>query len=262
MPGEERMKWLPNQGNFWHVRYVLGQFPPHPTTQTGYISALQCFYDFLIQQRLRKDNPAKTIGRPPALKGTPRPLDLEECVRYEAAAIELGLVHEMIAVFGLYQGFRRSESRKSQWSWFFPADGELWCDVHGKGGKIKRDHVHRRTRETLDRVRRAHNDPVWVFPSRVSYGAPIGGTTVSRIHRDICESAGLPEKVTLHQLRHSYATYLGEIAGAPLEVVQLGMRHSDPRSTEIYMQLLPKKLVPYHERLTYGPPLSVQKAEG
>lgn len=237
-------------GDVRTLRYVLGQFSPHPTTQTGYISAIQAFYDFLISQGLRKDNPARQVGRPPTLKRAPRPLPEDACALYEKAAIELGLPHEGLAVLGLYQGWRRSEIRNSQWAWFFSADGLLWCDVSGKGGKTARVHVHDRTAEYLERLRRAHNDPVWLFPSPIRHGRPIGGTWMSNAHRRICELAGIDEHVALHQLRHSYATYLRR-AGADQAVVQLGLRHSDPKSTAIYMQVFPDELARAHRRLRY-----------
>jgi integrase/recombinase XerD len=232
------------------LRFVLGRFPPHPTTQTGYISAIQAFYDFLMVQGLRKDNPARQIGRPPMLKHAPRPLPEDACFRYEQAAIELGLVYETIAALGLYQGWRRSEIRLSQWSWFFAADGLLWADVVGKGAKVARVHVHDRTANLLPRLRGAHNDPVWLLPSPLRHGAAISGTWMSGAHHRICEVAGIPIETALHQLRHSYATYLRR-AGADQAVVQLGLRHADPKSTAIYMQVFPDELARAHNGLRY-----------
>jgi integrase/recombinase XerD len=237
-------------GDVRTLRYVLGKLSPHPTTQTGYIAALQAFYDFLIAQGLRKDNPARTVGRPPTLKHAPRPLELNACSRYEAAAVDLGLCYETIAILGLYQGWRRSEIRHARWNWFFQADGRTWCDVTGKGSKVARVPIHTRTEGLLMRLRTAHNDPVWLLPSPFRSGRPIGGTWMSNAHHRICEQAGLPITLRLHQLRHSYATYL-RAAGADQALVQLGLRHSDPKSTAIYMQVFPEELARAAERLSF-----------
>lgn len=234
------------------LRYVLGKVSPHPTTQTGYIAALQAFYNYLIAQGLRKDNPAKTVGRPPTLKHVPRPLELEACARYEYAAIWLGLQYELIAVLGLYQGWRRSEIRFARWSWFFKADGRTWCDVTGKGGKTERVPVHPRTDTLVGRVRAAHNDPIWLLPSPLRLGEPVGGTWMSNAHHKICEKAELPLNLRLHQLRHSYATYL-RAAGADQAIVQRGLRHSDPKSTQIYMHVFPEEVAEYQARLDFRP---------
>lgn len=239
-------------GDVQTLRFVLGKMSPHPTTQTGYIAALQCFYDFLISQGLRRDNPAKTIGRPPTLKHLPRPLELQACEKYEVAAIELGLPFETIAVLGLYQGWRRSEIRRAQWSWFFPADGRVWCDVTGKGSRIGRVPIHSRTQELLRRLRRAHNDPVHLLPSPLRQGEPVGGTWMSTAHHKICAAAGLSIDLRLHQLRHSYATYMRNVAGADAALVQKGMRHSDPKSTQIYMEVFDEQLADVQERLHYS----------
>lgn len=235
-------------GDVRTLRFVLGRLSPHPTTQTGYIAALQAFYDFLIQQGLRKDNPAKAVGRPPTLRHAPRPLEMEACRKYETAAIELGVAHETLAIFGLYQGWRRNEIRTARWAWFFQADGRTWCDVTGKGSKIARVPVHSRTETLLGHLREAHNDPIWLFPSPLKPGEPIGGTWMSNAHHRICEVAGLPLNLRLHQLRHSYATYL-RAAGADQALVQLGLRHSDPKSTAIYMAVFPEELAEAQERL-------------
>jgi integrase/recombinase XerD len=233
------------------LRYVLGRFSPHPSTQTGYMAALQMFYEFLQHQGLRKDNPAKTVGRPPKMRYLPRPLPADACVRYEAAAVELGPAHEWIAVAGLYQGFRRNETRTAKWTWFFQADGRTWCDVTGKGGIVGRVAVHERTVELLGRLRREHNDPEWILPSPTVVGAPIGGTWVSAAHKRILALAGLEADLVLHQLRHSYATYL-RAAGADLSIVQRGLRHASTKSTEIYMQVFPTELAEAQEKLRYG----------
>ncbi len=235
------------------LRFVLGSFPPHPSTQTGYIAALMCFYDFLIQQGLRKDNPAKLIGRPPKLKGLPRPLPKDRCGLYEKAAIRLGRFYEAIAVLGLYQGWRRTEIRHAQWSWFFEADGQMWIDVTGKGGFTDRVAAHPRTVELLMHLRLEHNDPKWLFPSPMNIGQPIGGTWMSRAHKLICAEAGIPEDTRLHQLRHSYATYLRQ-SGADGPLVQQGMRHRDPKSTAGYMAVFPIELAAAHRRLRYIDP--------
>ena len=232
------------------LRYVLGRLSPHPTTQTGYIAALQCFYDYMIQAGLRRDNPARTIGRPPTLKHAPRPLDLDACARYETAAVELGLCYETLAVLGLYQGWRRNEIRTSRWSWFFRADGRTWCDITGKGAKTARVPVHPRTEDLLVRLRAAHSDPVWLLPSPLRSGEAVGGTWMSNAHHRICDQAGLPMSLKLHQLRHSFATYL-RAAGADAALVQMALRHSDPSSTAIYMAVFPEDVAIAQDRLDY-----------
>lgn len=233
------------------VRYVLGQISPHPSTQNHYLSALRSLFEFLREQGLRTDNPAAEVGRPPDLRRTPRPLDVETCRRYEAAAIQLGPIHETIAVLGLYQGWRRDEMRLAQWRWFFEADDRVWADVIGKGGKRERVPVHPRTLAALRRLRDSHRDPTWLFPSPRAVGEPRSRAWMRVRHLETCRQAGIEDRIVLHQLRHSYATYLRK-AGADLALVQLALRHSSPQSTQIYMRVFPEELASVQEQLIYG----------
>lgn len=240
-------------GDVRTVRFVLGKISPHPTTQNGYLSALRALYEYLRSRGLRDDNPAMEVGRPPALRTMPRPLDVEQCARYEAAARRLGPRFEIIACLGLYQGWRRSEMRLAQWQWFFEADGRTWADVTGKGGKSERVPIHEHTLAAMLRLRESHRDPTWLMPStaRHSLGDPISHNCIRTMHLKICEAAGLEGRIVIHQLRHSYATYLRR-AGADLALVQMGLRHTSPVSTQIYMRVFPEELAEAHDRLTYG----------
>lgn len=220
------------------VRYVLGRLSPHPATQRGYLAAMTHFYDFLLSQGLRKDgaNPARDIGRPPGLRYLPRPLDLEACWRYLEAAERLGVFPEAIAVLGLYQGLRRAEMAGLQWTHFFPADGRIWLDVTGKASRRAQVGVHPRTVSVLRKVRAEHSDPTWIFPSPIRYGRPLTVQWFDQCHRDIATEAGLDNSIVLHQLRHTFATYLRR-NGADLLVVSKGLRHSSVSSTQIYTEV-------------------------
>jgi integrase len=78
---------------------------------------------------------------------------------------------------------------------------------------------------------------------------------MSNAHHKICEAAGLPTTLRLHQLRHSYATYL-RAAGADQALVQLGLRHSDPKSTAIPEELAERQELLSFADLTGGRPTS------
>ena len=52
---------------------------------------------------------------------------------------------------------------------------------------------------------------------------------------------GINKKVSVHHLRHSYATHLLE-AGVDLRYVQQYLGHDDPKTTMIYTQLIKKDL--------------------
>lgn len=234
------------------VRYVLGRLSPHPASQRGYLAALTHFYDFLIVKKLRKDNPARLIGRPPAPRYYPRPIDVQIVRNYFKAAREMSVAHEAIATLGYYQGFRRKEMRACEFTHFFQAEGRIWIDVTGKGDRRGRVPAHPRVVDVVHKVRASHNDPRWLFPSPIRWGYPMSLQWFDAEHRKICESAGIQKgEIVLHQLRHSFATYLRR-SGADGAVVQRGMRHASFSSTLIYMDVLDDELAAHIDNLDYG----------
>lgn len=238
-------------GDVRTVRYVLGRISPHPSTQAGYVNALRSFYDFLKEQGIRKDNPAREVGRPPQFRGAPRPLSFDEACSYMDAAWELGPKFRMLASLGLYMGFRREEIRARQWTDFFAADDRMWCDLEGKGGRIRRQYVHPEVARCLPLLREEHRDPRWLFPSpvRARAGEPVSPSTLQAWHDIICDSAGL-EGFTLHQLRHTYATMM-RAKGGDLAVVQKGLGHTTPMPTMVYMEVFNEEVATIADRLDF-----------
>jgi integrase len=64
-----------------------------------------------------------------------------------------------------------------------------------------------------------------------AYGAPASDSTVRKEFADHVATAGLPESLRLHDLRHSYATILGSV-GTPISVISEQMGHSKVSITQ------------------------------
>jgi integrase/recombinase XerD len=233
------------------VRFIAGKISAHPASQNGLLNALRVFFDFLRSQGLRKDNPTLELGRPPQHRMHPRPLSLDDRMLYLDAAYQLGIYHHAIACLGFYMGLRRGEIRTLRWVDFFQADGRVWCDVIGKGGKVRREPVHREIVYALAAVREDHRDPKWIFPSPVPQkaGEHVSESWVRTRHEEIVERAGIPH-CTLHQLRHTYATGLRE-KGADVAVVQRALGHENPATTMIYMDVLNEEVGLFVDRLDF-----------
>jgi len=102
----------------------------------------------------------------------------------------------------------------------------------GKGGKDRyvmlSPQLLRILRAYWKRVRPA----VWLFPRRDG-GGPMSPQTLTIACRVACESLGIEKRVTVHTLRHSFATHLLE-AGTDLRIIQVLLGHSSPVTTALY----------------------------
>jgi integrase/recombinase XerD len=121
--------------------------------------------------------------------------------------------------------------------------------IHIRKGKGAKDRYVPLPHATLAILRKhwdTHKNPRLIFPSRVLHGKksdsqiPVSISTVQRALRDAVHAAGIQKRdVSIHTLRHSYATHLLE-AGVNLRVIQRYMGHSSLETTMIYLHLTTK----------------------
>lgn len=122
--------------------------------------------------------------------------------------------------------------------------------VHVHRGKGAKDRYVPLPKGTLHMLRRhwtTHRHPRLIFPAlgRSGQGAgdagtPMAKSSVQGAFRGAKKEAGIIKKgVTVHTLRHSYATHLLE-AGVNLRAIQKYMGHSRLETTMIYLHLTQK----------------------
>ena len=64
-------------------------------------------------------------------------------------------------------------------------------------------------------------------------GEPYSASSLEKVLKNACARAGIRKPVTLHWLRHSYATHLLE-SGTDLRYIQELLGHQSSKTTEIY----------------------------
>jgi integrase len=75
-----------------------------------------------------------------------------------------------------------------------------------------------------------------VFPSPADPGQPRASVTAA--WQQVCDEAGLPATLRLHDLRHTYASH-ALLAGESLPVTGRLLGHRNPASTDRYAHLDP-----------------------
>jgi integrase/recombinase XerD len=117
--------------------------------------------------------------------------------------------------------------------------------VHVRQGKGYKDRYVPLPQRTLDMLRRhwtTHHHPLWLFPakrrrSRRGDGlGPMCGPTVQSAMCRVVEELKIRKAVSIHTLRHSYATHLLE-AGVNLRLIQHYLGHNSLKTTMVYLHV-------------------------
>lgn len=127
---------------------------------------------------------------------------------------------------------------------------EMRIFVHqGKGCRDRFVPMPRRLIDLLSAHYRSHRNPRLIFPAlgRGGMGAatatePMAIQSLQQVFKRTLADVGIQKRnVTIHSLRHSYATHLLDL-GVPIQHVQAFLGHRQLATTERYIHLLPDGL--------------------
>jgi integrase/recombinase XerD len=113
------------------------------------------------------------------------------------------------------------------------------CVRQGKGNKDRGVPLPPMLLDDLRSYWREHRPTDWLFPG--SRGKPLNVVTVQRSIQEARHVAGLRQRVTVHTLRHCYATHMLE-AGTDLPTLQRLLGHSYLSTTLLYLHLRADRL--------------------
>jgi integrase/recombinase XerD len=102
----------------------------------------------------------------------------------------------------------------------------------GKGRKDRIVPISDKIIEMLRDYYRQYKPIKWLFEGQKP-GASYSEQSIQKVMEKAVERSGIRKPVTLHWLRHSYATHLLE-SGTDLRYIQELLGHSSSKTTEIY----------------------------
>ena len=107
--------------------------------------------------------------------------------------------------------------------------------AHGKGGKDRYVMLSAQLLRILRVYWRLAKPNNWLFPGRDAT-APIDVQVLYSACRSACIAAGIDKRVTVHTLRHSFATHLLE-NGTDIRIIQVLLGHNNLSSTARYTKV-------------------------
>lgn len=117
---------------------------------------------------------------------------------------------------------------------------------HGKGGRDRFVPLPKATLIMLREFWKTHRNKVLLFPAPGRSGThmhesnkPLPISSVQIVFKAAVNECGIHKRVSVHTLRHSYATHLLE-KGVNLRLIQEYLGHKSPKTTAIYTHLTAK----------------------
>jgi integrase/recombinase XerD len=224
-----------------------------PRTTARLLSTLRRFFQYLVRERLREDDPSARIDAPRLGRPLPKSLteaEVDALLAAPAIAETLGLRDRAMLEVLYATGLRVSE-----------LVGLTLLQVHldqgvvrvvGKGNKERLVPLGEEAIRWIERYRQeARPELMTGRPSDALFVTRRGGPMTRQMFWTLIKRhalrAGIRKPLSPHTLRHAFATHLLN-HGADLRVVQLLLGHSSLSTTQIYTHVARERLKQLHAR--------------
>ena len=225
-------------------------------SQAHVLSALRSYFDFLIMEGERKDNPCDKVDAPKLGRYLPEVLSVEEvtAILDSVPGARPGDLRDKAILEVLYGcGLRVSEVCGLLISHVY-AD-RSFVRVVGKGNRERLVPIGAPALEALAAWLEVRPEPSSPEYSDLAFlnlrGGPLSRVSVFNMVKQRAMLAGVRKEISPHTFRHSFATHLVE-NGADLRIVQEMLGHESILTTEIYThidsQTWQKEVLEHHPR--------------
>lgn len=218
-----------------HLHYLSRQGFSPSTVNIARDSLLYYANKVLHKEIIHKD--ITTIKRDKLL---PRPVNQEVIV--EILNHISNLKHRILIEIMYGSGVRLGEVVKIRWEHIDFTNSVLLISK-GKGAKDRYVRLgDNAIKHLLDYKEGRYNKiSPYVFDSQARPDYHISKKTVQKVLENACNKAEIQEHITVHQLRHSYATHSLEY-GTDIRKIQEALGHSSPKTTMIYTKVTKKTI--------------------
>lgn len=201
-------------------------------SQARFLSSFNSFFDYLVSEGERPDNPASLVDTPKLGRYLPEVLSVEEVASILEAARGRRDRAILEVLYGC--GLRVSEACNLKISQVYLED--QYVKVKGKGSKERLVPMAPSTVECIAAYLSERPDPDAgcediLFLNR--FARRLSRVSVFKMVKETAVLAGITKDISPHTFRHSFATHLIE-NGADLRVVQEMLGHESILTTEIY----------------------------
>ena len=225
-------------------------------SQARVLSSLKSFFDWLVMDKVIKDNPCDRVDAPKIGRYLPNVLSEEE-VTALIDSVQLDTwqgVRDKAILEVLYGcGLRVSEAVALQISSVFLKEG--FIRVIGKGNKERLVPLGEMAVEAINAYLDVRPNPDDAVSSDVlflnRFGRSLSRVSMFNMIKRQAVATGIRKEISPHTFRHSFATHLLE-HGADLRVVQEMLGHESISTTEIYTHIdnstWQKQILEHHPR--------------
>ncbi|MDY3783773.1 MAG: site-specific tyrosine recombinase/integron integrase [Candidatus Cryptobacteroides sp.] len=211
------------------------------STQARFLSSLRSFFDWLVLEGERKDNPVDRVDAPKAGRYLPSVLSVREVEAIMEAVNTRNWtdIRDRAILEVLYGcGLRVSECCQLLISQVYLDEG--YVRVMGKGSKERLIPMGEVAVNAFADYLEVRPEPQSQAFSDIAFlncfGKPLSRVSVFKTVKKYALLAGVTKEISPHTFRHSFATHLIE-NGADLRVVQEMLGHESILTTEIYTHL-------------------------
>lgn len=202
--------------------------------QNQAVNAARLFFKTILGTKMITEQ----IERPRNEHKLPNILSKEEVLMI--LKVSKNLKHKTMLSLIYACGLRRSEliNLKPE---HINSERHLLIIINGKGKKDRVIPISDKVIEMLRDYYKIYRPKVWLFEGQIA-GEQYSETSLQKVLKNSLVAAKINKPVTLHWLRHSYATHLLE-AGTDLRYIQELLGHKSSKTTEIYTHVTESSLL-------------------